>query len=150
MNRKPCKTSNGRRARARGRVRRAGQTYRAVSIPHAMHLKTILIPYTARGGIMHSWPALLLGVVRGGASPAREEEGVSALLRPQRCRVHTPRALPPQQDGLIFITYHLLACNVKSEKKFSPTCGLCSAAPLGGLRPAPGALRVGASPSTPG
>src|SRR5262245_23042306 len=103
MNRKPCKTSNGRRARARGRVRRAGQTYRAVTIPHAMQLRTILIPNTARGGIMNSLPALLLAVVRVGASPSREEESVSARLLPQRCGVHTPRALPSQAGSFIYI-----------------------------------------------
>jgi hypothetical protein len=50
-----------------------------VTIPHAMQLKTILIPYTARGGIMNSWPALLLGVARVGSSRPRETAGVSAL-----------------------------------------------------------------------
>jgi hypothetical protein len=42
-------------------------------------LKTILIPSTARGGIMHALSELLLVVARVGASPSRAEERVSAL-----------------------------------------------------------------------
>ena len=67
-------------------------------------LKTILIPYTARGGIMHSLSELLLGVARVGSSHSRAEESVSALLRPQRWGAHTPPALPSPSESCIYIT----------------------------------------------
>src|SRR5262245_34238092 len=116
MNRKPCKTSNGCRARARGRVRSDGQTYRAVTIPQAMKLKTRLIPYTARGGIMNSLPELLLVVTRVGSSHSREEESVSALLLPQRCGAHTPRALHPSEDSLFILHVSKLHIKYKAKK----------------------------------
>src|SRR5215471_11025014 len=59
MNRKPCKTSIGCRARARGRLRSAGQKYRAVTIPQAVKLRAILTPYNARWGIMDFFPEVL-------------------------------------------------------------------------------------------
>jgi len=59
MNRKLCRTSIGRRARARGRLRSAGQKYRTVTIPQAVKLRAILTPYNARWGIMDFFPEAL-------------------------------------------------------------------------------------------
>ncbi len=57
------------------------------------------------------------------------------------------RALHAKSRNRRYMRCKLVICKIFAEKKFSSTCGSCSAAPLGRPRPAPGAPRVGASPS---
>src|SRR5262245_55865701 len=72
INRKPCKKSIGRRARARGRLRSAGQKYRAVTTPQAVKLRAILTPYNARWGIMDCFPQALRAAASASPNPRAE------------------------------------------------------------------------------